>query len=196
VKRVVEIWYDVVCPYAYLGSTQIERVAVNAGAEVSWHPFLLGGVLRAVGTADNAMAQMSGPRLRHNWLDMHRWAEHFDVPLEMPMAHPRRTVLAMRAILAAGEAGRLPATRALFDAYWARGEDVADPAIVASALDRAGLDGAACVARAGEQAIKDELRARTDEAIARGIFGAPTFFVGTAMYWGQDRLGFVERALA
>ena len=196
VKRVVEIWYDVVCPYAYLGSTQIERVAAAAGAEVSWQPFLLGGVLRSVGTADNAMAQMSRQRLHHNWLDMHRWSEHFDVPLEMPASHPRRTVLAMRAILAAGEEGRVPATRALFDAYWVRGEDVAEPAVVAVALDRAGLDGAACVARSGEQVIKDELRARTDEAIARGIFGAPTFFVGGEMFWGQDRLGFVEEALA
>lgn len=194
-SRCVELWYDVVCPYAYIAATQIERIAERRGAAVAWKPFLLGGVLRAVGTADNAMAQMSRPRLHHNWLDMHRWAEHFGVPLDMPAEHPRRTVLAMRAILAAGEAGRVAATKALYDAYWARGEDVSQPDVVASVLDRAGLDGAACVAAAGAPEIKAELRARTDEAIARGIFGAPTMFVEGEMFWGQDRLDFVDRAL-
>lgn len=193
---VVEFWYDVVCPFAYIGSTQIEAVAARHGARVDWRPFLLGGVLKAVGTADNAMEQMSRPRLHHNWLDMHRWAEHFGVPLEMPAAHPRRTVLAMRAILAAGEEGRVPATRALYESYWVRGEDVTRPEIVAAALDHAGLDGSALVARASDPAIKRELFDRTDEAVRRGIFGAPTVFVGDAMFWGQDRLAFVEQALA
>jgi len=194
--RSVEFWYDVVCPYAYLGSTQIERVAAEAGARVEWRPFLLGGVLKAVGTSDNAMNQMSRPRLHHNWLDMHRWADWFEVPLEMPAAHPRRTVLAMRAVLAAGEAARVPARRALFEAYWVRGEDVADPTVVTRVLDGAGLDGALLVERAADPAIKRELHDRTDEAIARGIFGAPTMFVGDEMFWGQDRLPFVARALA
>jgi len=195
-RPVVELWYDVVCPYAYLASTQIDAIAERHGAVVEWHAFLLGGVLKSVGTADNAMAQMSRPRLHHNWLDMHRWAEHFDVPLEMPAEHPRRTVLAMRAILAAGEEGRVAATRALFAAYWARGEDVTRPDVVAAVLDRAGLDGAGCVERAATPGVKTDLHARTDEAIRRGIFGAPTMFVGSQMYWGQDRLDFVARALS
>lgn len=193
--RRVELWYDVVCPYAYLASTQIDRVAEEAGAAVDWRPFLLGGVLQAVGTSDDAMRQMSRPRLHHNWLDMHRWAEWFDVPLEMPAAHPRRTVLAMRTVLAAGEQGRVAVSRALFDAYWARGEDVADADVVARALDRGGLDGSSLVRRASDPAIKQELRDRTDEAIRRGVFGAPTMFVGDRMFWGQDRLSFVQRAL-
>ena len=76
-----------------------------------------------------------------------------------------------------------------------RGEDVSQPAVVRAALDGAGLDGAASIARADAPDVKDELRRRTDEAIARGVFGAPTFFVGDEMHWGQDRLDFVERAL-
>ncbi|MBW2464705.1 MAG: 2-hydroxychromene-2-carboxylate isomerase [Deltaproteobacteria bacterium] len=193
--RAVEVFYDVVCPYAYLGVTQIEAVAARTNAEVVWKPFLLGGVLNALGNSD-PNAAMSVPKARHNVLDMHRWAEHFGVPLEMPDSHPRRTVLAMRALLAAGDAGRLVATKALFDSYWVLGEDVADGVVVARSLTRAGLDGDDCVGRAGDPLIKAELRERTDEALSRGVFGAPSFFVGDEMFWGQDRLFFVERALS
>lgn len=198
-KRVVEVFYDVVCPYAYLGVTQIADVAARAGAEVRWKPFLLGGVLNAVGNSDPNGA-MSPAKARHNLLDMKRWAEHFGVPLEMPGAHPRRTVLAMRAVLVADQLGgieaQVSAAMALYESYWGLGEDVADGAVIARSLDRAGLDGAACVAGAANPDIKAELRERTDEALRRGVFGAPTFFVGDEMFWGQDRLFFVERALS
>ncbi len=187
----VEIYFDVVCPYAYLGMTQIERVAASAQARVAYKPMLLGGVLNAFELPDPNAA-----KARHNLLDMKRWADVFGVPLEMPLGHPRRTVLAMRAVVAAGDADFARAAHALFRAYWADGLDVAEPADVAGALDAAGLDGGALVAAADRSAIKDELRARTDEAIERGVFGAPTMFVGPEMFWGQDRLDFVERALA
>jgi 2-hydroxychromene-2-carboxylate isomerase len=193
--RRVEVFYDVVCPYAYLGTTQIGSIADRAGAEVVWKPFLLGGVLKALDNLDPNEA-MSEAKKRHNFLDMRRWAAHFGVPLNIPESHPMRTVLAMRALLAAGEKARVPATRALFETYWVRGEDITDPSVVAAALTGAGVDGDACVARASDDEIKTELRTRTDEALERGVFGAPTFFVGDEMFWGQDRLHFVERALA
>lgn len=193
--RRVELYYDIVCPFAYLASTQIEAIAREAGATVEWKPFLIGGLLREIGPGDNAMATMSEPKRRHNELDMYRWAEHFGVPLEVPAAHPRRTVLALRAILAVAEWGRVEATRGLFRAYWVDGRDVADPAVVSRVLDEQGLDGEGAVARASDDDIKWALRERTDEAVARGVFGAPTFFVDGEMYWGQDRLDFVARAL-
>jgi len=160
-----------------------------------WKPFLLGGVFRAIGAPDRPAETMSNAKARHNVLDMHRWAEHWHVPLTMPMAHPRRTVLALRALLAAGEEARARATHALYRAYWVEGLDVAEPAVVREVLDRAGVDGEACVAAADTPAIKDELRRRTDEAIARGVFGAPAFLVRDELFWGQDRMHFVERAL-
>lgn len=192
--REVEIWYDVVCPYAYLGSTQIERVAAAAGATVRWEPFLLGGVFNALGVPANLAASLSEPKRRHNAIDLARWAELFGVPLRMPAEHPRRTVLALRALLAAGPS-RVSATHALFRAYWVEGLDVSEPAVVRDVLDRAGLDGASCVERASDPAIKEELRRRTDRALERGVFGAPSFFVGEELFWGQDRLDFVARAL-
>lgn len=183
----LDFFYDFVCPFAYLGSTQVEAVAARTGARLVWRPFLLGGVFRAVGT-DLA----SAARAAHSLRDQRRWAEHLGAPLVTPKEHPRRTVLALRAALAAGD--ELPrASRALFRAYWGEGRDMEDPSVVADALAREGLDGDALVARAPQ--MKDELRRRTDEAIAAGVFGAPAFVVRGDLYWGQDRLPLVEKAL-
>jgi 2-hydroxychromene-2-carboxylate isomerase len=199
VKR-VDFFYDFSCPYAYLAHTQIEAVCARAGAELRWRPMLLGGVFQAVGTVQVPFAVMSTAKARHNAVDMMRWADHFDVPLTMPATHPNRTVLALRAMLAADEAAIPRASKAIFAAYWVHGRDVAQPAVVREALDSVGLDGQALVARADDPAIKAALRARTDEAIAHGVFGAPAFFVTAPgvpgdLYWGQDRLDFVEKAL-
>ncbi|RMG11853.1 MAG: 2-hydroxychromene-2-carboxylate isomerase [Deltaproteobacteria bacterium] len=187
----IEYWYDIVCPYAYLASTQIARLERRTGRSVEWRPFLLGGVFRSLGVPDQP--KMSPAKARMNLLDLHRWADWFGVSLRMPAAHPRRTVLALRAILAAGEA-RVAATQALFRAYWVIGQDVSDPEVVARILADAGLDGPALVERAGSPEIKEALRRETDTAVARGIFGAPAFVVDGALFWGQDRLDFVEAA--
>ena len=199
----VDFYYDFSCPYAYLASTQIEALAARRGAELRWRPMLLGGVFRAVGSPDEP--GMIPARARLNHLDMDRWADHFGVPLVMPPGHPNRTVLALRATLAA-EAMDLDdiiiiprASHALFRAYWVLGRDLSQPDVVRRTLDEAGLDGAALLARAEAQPIKDALRARTDEAVARGVFGAPSFVVTAGekseLYWGQDRLLFLEQAL-
>ena len=196
----VDFFYDFSCPYAYLAHTQIEAVCARAGAELCWRPMLLGGVFQAVGTVQVPFAVMSTAKARHNAFDMMRWADHFDVPLTIPATHPNRTVLALRALLAADEAAIPRASKALFAAYWVLGRDVAQPAVVREALDSVGLDGSALLVRADDPAIKAALRTRTDEAIARGVFGAPAFVVtapGVAgdLFWGQDRLDFVEKAL-
>jgi 2-hydroxychromene-2-carboxylate isomerase len=195
VKR-VELYYDYSCPYAYLASTQIEAVCARTSAVLEWRPMLLGGVFRALGAPDTPV--LAPAKARHNVLDMHRWADWWGVPFVMPPTHPNRTVLALRATLAAEEQS-LRATKALFHAYWGLGRDLSRPEVVREALDGAGLDGAALVQRAEDAAVKDALRARTDEAVARGVFGAPTAFVTvdgkTECFWGQDRLHFVEKAL-
>lgn len=188
--KTLEFFYDFSCPYAYLASTRIERLAKAGGAELVYKPFLLGGVFNALGVTP---MQMPEPKSKLNQLDMKRWADHWGVPLVMPEGHPNRTVLALRAALASKDLPK--ATRALFDAYWAEGRDLSDPPVVVDALNRAGLDGATLVERAEDPAIKAELRERTDEAIARGVFGAPTMFVDDELYWGQDRLHLVARVL-
>lgn len=194
----VDFFYDFACPYAYLGHTQIEGSCARTGAELVWRPFLLGGVFRAIGAPDSPMTTMSPAKLRHNTLDMFRWADHFGVPLRMPETHPNRTLLALRAALASEDLPR--ASKALFAAYWVEGLDVSLPEVVAEALSGAGFDGKALVGRAEDPAIKEELKRRTDEAARAGVFGAPTFVVHVPgaepeLFWGQDRLHFVERAL-
>ena len=195
----VDFYYDFSCPYAYLAHTQIEALCERAGAELIWRPMLLGGVFQAIGAPQIPASTMSVNKARLNDLDMRRWADHFGVPLVMPPTHPNRTVLALRAALAAEEA--LPrASRALFHAYWALGKNLAEPNVVRETLDGAGLDGATLVRRADDPILKEALRARTDEAIALDIFGAPSFIITVPgiprqLFWGQDRLDFVEKAL-
>ncbi len=187
------IWFDYSCPYAYLASTQVEALAARTRAELTWEPMLLGGVFRENGTPQNLSEALGPAKARHNLADMQRWADRFGVPLVMPAGHPRRTVEALRATLACGLDPRV--IHAFYRAYWVEGRDVADRAVVADVVSRAGHDAAAILARLDDPALKDQLRVRTDRAVALGVFGAPTFVVGDELYWGQDRLEFVERAL-
>jgi 2-hydroxychromene-2-carboxylate isomerase len=193
----VDFYFDVVCPYAYLAHTQIEGVCSRAGAELVWKPILLGGLFRTIGAGAGPMPNMPPSKAAMNLRDMFRWAEHWGVPLVMPAGHPLRTVTAMRAVLASNDQPH--AAKALFNAYWRDGRDVSNDTVVANALDAAGFDGAALLERTA--AFKDELRIRTDEAAAAGAFGVPTFVVHAEgrepeLFWGQDRLLFVEKALA
>ena len=194
----LEIWFDFSCPYAYLASRRAAGVARAAGVPLAWRPMLLGGVFRGIGAGDGPMATLSPQKAAHNLADMHRWAEIFGVPFALPAAHPMRTVRALRALLALPEARWPAAIEGVYAAYWQRGEDITDDAVLARALG----DGAAgALARADDPAIKDELRRRTDDAIALGIFGAPAWVVrrGEAppiLLWGQDRIAHLEAVLA
>ncbi|HEY0194617.1 MAG TPA: DsbA family protein, partial [Kofleriaceae bacterium] len=146
--------------------------------EVDWRPMLLGGVFRGIGAGDGPMATLSPQKAAHNVHDMYRWADRFGVAFQLPPAHPMRTVLALRTLLALPRAAWPAAIEAIYAAYWQRGEDITRPEVLAAALAGAGIaddDIAAAAGRADDPAIKDELRRRTDEAIALGIFGAPAF---------------------
>src|SRR5262249_55577125 len=162
--------------------------------EIVWRPMLLGGVFKAIGTAQIPEWSMPASKGRLNALDMVRWADHLGVPLVAPEMHPARTVLALCAALSAGD-DVVRASKALFRAYWEFGHDLSEPTLVRRALDYAGLDGGALVARAEEPQAKITLRARTDEAIAAGVFGAPAFVFNGELIWGQDRLALLEHRL-
>ncbi|MCA9593201.1 MAG: 2-hydroxychromene-2-carboxylate isomerase [Myxococcales bacterium] len=189
----LDFYFDYSCPYAYLASTRIQELAEKTGAELSYRPFLLGGLFRALDGTPSEATTLVPARALHNGLDMLRWAELWGVPLRMPKTHPNRTVTALRATLASGDVPR--ASKALFAAYWAEGRDLADPAVIAEALAAAGFDASLLLRRAEAPEVKQELRERTDEALRRGVFGAPALFVENELYWGQDRLDFVARAL-
>ncbi|MFZ6180601.1 2-hydroxychromene-2-carboxylate isomerase [Nannocystis pusilla] len=189
----LEFWFDFSCPFAYVASTQVEQLAQRTGAELDLRPMLLGGVFKARGTPQNLAATLNPAKARHNLDDIRRAAQRAGVPLRMPPNHPMRTVEALRCVLAAGLS--LPLIHRIYRAYWDENADIADREVLARALADVGLDAAAILARAESPEIKDELRRRTDEAVARGVFGVPTYFVGDELFWGQDRADMVEAAL-
>ena len=196
--RRVAFYYDLVCPWAYLAHTQIAPLAARHGAALAWCPVLLGGIFRAIGAADDPNALMPASKAAHARRDLARWAEHLGVPLVVRADHPRRSLLALLAVLATGEIER--ATRAVYAAAFGRGEDLADARVIAAALDEAGLDGEAALACAETPDVKGELRRRTEEAVATGAFGVPSFVVVVRgrppeLFFGQDRLTFVEEEL-
>lgn len=192
--RTLDFWFDYSCPYAYLASTQVEALASRTGARLVYRPMLLGGVFAANGTPQKLFATLSAAKAAHNARDLDRWAELWGVPLTMPAAHPLRTVEALRATVASGIDPRV--VHAFFRAYWVEGRGPSVEATLREVLGGAGHDAARVLDGITRPEAKDDLRRRTDEAIALGIFGAPAFVVdGERMYWGQDRMHFVEQDL-
>jgi 2-hydroxychromene-2-carboxylate isomerase len=193
----LELFYDFVCPYAYIASRSADALADRPGVELAWVPTLLGGVFRAIGTPDVPMNAVGPAKAAYMKLELERAASAAGLKLQPPAGHPRRTVLALRAVLATDDVRK--ASHAMFAAYWERGEDVEDREVVRAALSRAGFDGARAVEAAQTQPIKDALLANTKRAIDRGVFGVPAFVVTDegerSLYWGVDRMSFVERAL-
>ncbi|MBL8383177.1 MAG: 2-hydroxychromene-2-carboxylate isomerase [Burkholderiales bacterium] len=194
--RTVEFFFDFGSPASYLAHTQLPGIAARAGATLVCRPMLLGGVFKATGNASPVTIAAKG-----RWMaaDLARFAARYGVPLRMPPNFPVNTLAMMRG--AVGMQMRRPAdfaryATAMFDAMFARGLDMADPAVFAGALAGAGFDVAAFQALVADPEVKQGLVAATEEAVARGVFGAPTMFVGDEMHFGQDRLDFVAAALA
>jgi len=196
----LELWFDFSCPYAYLASRKAAAIAAAAGVELSWKPMLLGGVFAGIGAGAGPMATLGAAKAAHNARDMQRWAEMLGAPLRVPAAHPMRTVRALRTLLALPQARWPAAIDALYAAYWQRNDDITQDAVILAALAEI-PEAAAALARADDPDIKAELRARTDEAIALGIFGAPAWIIRRdvgepILIWGQDRMPWVEAVLA
>lgn len=189
-----DFYFDFASSYTYLAYTQIADFAKKNDAEVRWRPFLLGGVFKALDTKPPINIPQKGVYLL---ADCNRWAEHYGVPFNFPPTFPVNTLRAMRGAIHAERAGRGDAYRdACFRAMWVDGVDLGDVEAVADLAAGAGLDRAGFLAAVEDPAIKQELMDATTGAVDRGVFGAPTFFVGDQMFWGNDRLDFVAAALA
>lgn len=201
----VEFWFDFSCPYAYLASQRVEEICAAARVPLVLSPMLLGGVFRLTGSGDGPMATLSPPKAANNTRDMMRWADRLGVTLRIPPAHPMRTVRALRTMLGLPGERWSAAMHALYAAYWQHGEDMTSADVIAAALARAGIPAdeiAAAAAGADGEAAKDDLRRRTDQAVAHGIFGAPAMVVhrdagaSPILLWGQDRLHWLAAVLA
>lgn len=194
-SKQVEFFFDFGSPTAHLAYTQLPKIARECGAEIAWRPMLLGGVFKATGNQSPVTIAAKG-----KWMfaDLDRWAKRYGVTLARNPYFPVNTLTLMR--IAAGLQQRQPErflhyVDAMFRAMWEKPVNLNDPAVVAATLQAVGFDSAALAALAGEPEVKAMLIATTDEAVARGVFGAPTMFVGSEMFFGQDRLEFVRAAL-
>ena len=194
-SKTVEFLFDFGSPAAYLAWTQLPRLASDTGAAVDAQPMLLGGVFQATGNRAPITVPLKGSYL---FKDLNRFARSYGVPLVMNPHFPINTITLMRIDVGMLEAGhaQLQAYRdAVFRAIWVEQRNMGDADTVAEVLGAAGLDAPALMAMATDPLVKEALKTRTQQAVERGVFGAPTFFVGDEMFWGQDRLDFVRAAL-
>jgi 2-hydroxychromene-2-carboxylate isomerase len=193
--RTVECFFDVGSPASYLAWTQLPTLCQASGAELRWRPMLLGAVFQATGNSSPAAVPARG---RYMNRDLMRCAQRFGVPFALNPHFPIITLRLMRVLtgLQLREPQRFEAAMAaVYDAIWVRALNMNDPEVAAQALAGAGFDPAAIAALTDDPAVKAALKATTDEAVQRGVFGAPTMFVGEEMFFGQDRLDFVREAL-
>jgi 2-hydroxychromene-2-carboxylate isomerase len=189
----VEFFFDYGSPFSYLADTQLAALAQRRGATIVYRPMLLGAVLKETGNASPMAVPAKG---RYMGVELQRWARHYGVPFAANRFFPINTMRLMRGAVAAQQMGCFTDYhRAIYPTFWVDSANLGEPEVIRSVLVKAGLDADLILARIEEPDIKEQLRLNTEEAVRRGVFGAPTFFVGEEMFWGNDRLLFVEEAL-
>ena len=191
----IEFWYEFASTYSYLAATRVEGAAASAGVAVRWRPFLLGPIFAAQGWTTSPF-NLFPAKGRAMWRDMERECARLGLPpLARPDPFPQNSLVATRAALLGQEQDWLvPFSQAVYEAEFARGQSIAEPAAVTAILDGLGLDGAQTLRNASAEANKTRLRVVGEEARSRGIFGAPTFLTEDGeLFWGNDRL---EQALS
>ena len=193
--KAVEFYFDVGSPASYLAWTQLPKIAQQARCEVEYRPFLLGGVFQATGNRSPMEVPAKGQYMQD---DLQRYATRYGVPYRHNPHFPINTLMLMRGALGLQmrePARMVPYVDAVYRAIWVDAKNMNDPATVAAVLQQVGFAPEKLLALTSDPAVKDELKVVTQEAVARGVFGAPTFFVGDQMFWGQDRLEFVKETL-
>ncbi len=187
----VDFYFDLSSPYSYLAATQMRSLGERTGAEVAWKPMVLGAVFKTVG---NEMPARVPNKARWMSRDLSRWAEHYGVPFRLSSHFPVNAIKAMRLVLV-DDAKAAAVALAGFAAMWVDDLSLGDEGVLRSVAQTGGLDPDRALAAIDQPQIKDRLRQNTEEAVARGAFGAPALCVGDELFWGNDRLHFVEAAL-
>ncbi|MCL5041840.1 MAG: 2-hydroxychromene-2-carboxylate isomerase [Gammaproteobacteria bacterium] len=193
-SKTLEFFFDVGSPASYLAWTQLPALAAKYEAQLVYRPMLLGAVFQATGNSSPATVPAKGAYSRQ---DFQRFAKRYGVTLNHNPYFPINTLMLMRGATAyLGTADFDRYLQAVFTAMWVDEQDMGQPEVVAAALQKAGFDPAEVLQRVQDPVVKEQLKTTTGEAIERGVFGAPTIFVGEQMFFGQDRLDFVAEALA
>ena len=193
--KTVEFFYDFGSPTVYLAATQLPDIAASVGATIDWRPMLLGGVFKSTGNQSPVVVPAKAAYMNN---DLKRFAKRYGVPFRFNPHFPINTLALMRGAVAYQDDVVVSSTYrdAIFMAIWVEARNLNEPDVIGQVLSDAGLDPAELMNRIGQQNVKDQLIANTAEAVNRGVFGAPTFFVGEQMFFGQDRLDFVAEALS
>jgi len=193
--KTFDFYFDFGSLASYLAHTQLPKMCTETGASVNLLPMLLGGVFQATGNASPMTVPAKG---RYVYVDFKRFADGYGVPLNMNPHFPIITTTLMRMVTAL-QMHKDPRIQtfmdAVFQAIWVDSRNLNDPVNVGQVLTAAGFDAAALLAMANDQTTKDQLKYVTMKAVERGVFGAPSFFVGEEMFWGQDRIEQVKAAL-
>jgi 2-hydroxychromene-2-carboxylate isomerase len=193
-SKTVEFYFDFGSPTAYLAHKRLQQLQAQYGFVIDYRPVLLGGVFKATGNMSPVAIPAKGKYMLEH--DLPRFAGLYGVPLNFNPFFPINTLNLMRGAVAALQEGFFePYIDALFDAVWVDGKDLGDLEVVKSVLESAGIDVDKVMTSIQDPAIKSALIANTEEAVERGVFGVPTVFLGSEMYFGQDRLQFVEQAM-
>jgi 2-hydroxychromene-2-carboxylate isomerase len=190
----IDFYFDFVSPTAYVAWKRLPGVLERTGATLNAIPMFLGGVMNETGNRPPFTVPAKG---RYFSVDLARFIHRYQIPFTMNAAFPLNTLPLLRAVSTLHGTPEFQVfCDAIFDKTWKEGANVGDPEIALAALNAAGLNGQALFAAASSDAAKEAVKSQTAEAVARGVFGAPTFFVGDEMYFGQDRLDWVEEAVA
>ena len=192
----VEFFFDFGSPYTYLAYHQLPKIAARHHAAIVWRPILLGAILKATGNHSPIEIPAKG---RHAMLDLQRWAAHFCVPMTMNPHFPLNTLALMRGAVAMqlrSEAEFQHYLGVVFCAMFERPRNLGQAQELSTVLQENGIDPVLFQTLINDQSVKDQLTQNSTQAVERGVFGAPTFFVGEHLFWGQDRLHFVELALS
>ena len=190
----LEFWYDFHSPWAYLAATQIEALAARHGLASAWRPLHLPRLIEAID--GRRPLEENSAFLAWYRRDLQDWAELYGLSLHYHPAYPLRPARALRASLRAGELGQAPAfALAVFHAYWSESRDISDLETLGELAIACGLDSASIRAAGTDKAYGERLEANTREAIERGIFGVPSVICRGKLFFGNDRLGLLDRWL-
>ena len=191
----IEFWFEFASTYSYVAAEEIEEKAAAARIEVVWRPFLLGPIFAEQGWRDSPF-NLYPAKGAYMWRDIERLCQSKGIAWRRRSAFPRNGLLAARVATALDGTEKLAAfVRAVYRANFSDDLDISDPSVLKEILRGLSLDAEATLNRANDESVKRLLRARTDEAKSRGVFGAPSFFAKEELFWGSDRLELALSAL-
>lgn len=192
-SKSIDVYFDFGSPATYLAWTQLPALAQRNNATINWKPMLLGGVFKATGNQSPVTIPAKG---RYTLVDLTRFARAYGVPFEFNPHFPINTLQLMRAATGYVNTPRFEDfLSVIFTALWVDKQNLNDLDVLAKVLTEAEFDPAEVLALCNSPEVKERLKQTTGEAVSRGVFGAPTCFVGDEMFFGQDRLDWVEKAL-